>query len=269
LELLARKYYWPQQRQYVYRYVDNCDTCKRIKPIRHAPFGLLRPLQLPSRPWDSISMDFITGLPEVDGCNALWVIVDRLTKMAHFIACKETMGPKDLADEFLLHVLRAHGLPNSIISDRGSLFTSHFWKQIMTALGTSRNLSTTFNPAMDGQTERTNTTLEQYLRAYCNYQQDNWKYLLPVAEFCYNNTKAEMIGATPFFANFGYHPRFQPDLAETNNTTPDVSRYVSALINLHEELRSDIKYAQMGHAEQANKGRQPDPILKAGDKVSL
>jgi transposase InsO family protein len=160
LELLARKYYWPQQRQYVHRYVDNCDTCKRIKPIRHAPFGLLRHLQLPSRPWDSRSMDFITGVLEVDGCNALWVIVDRLTEMAHFVACKETMGAKDLADEFLLHVVWAHGLPNSIISDRGSLFTSLFWKQIMTALGTSRNLSTAFHPETDGQTERTNATLE-------------------------------------------------------------------------------------------------------------
>jgi hypothetical protein len=76
LELISRNYYWPHQRQYVQRYVDNCDTCKRIKPIRHAPFGLLKPLQLPTRPWDSISMDFITGLPEAEECNALWVIVD-------------------------------------------------------------------------------------------------------------------------------------------------------------------------------------------------
>jgi hypothetical protein len=82
-------------------------------------------------------MDFITGLLEVDRCNALWVIVDHLTQMAHFVACKETMGPKDLADEFLLPMVWAHGLPNSIISDRGSLFTSLFWKQIMMALGTS------------------------------------------------------------------------------------------------------------------------------------
>jgi hypothetical protein len=98
-------------------------------------------------------MDFITGLLEVDRCNALWVIVDHLTKMAHFIVCKETMGPKDFTDEFLLYVVWAHGLPNSIISNRGLLFTSLFWKQIMMALGTSRNLSTAFHPETDGQTE--------------------------------------------------------------------------------------------------------------------
>jgi hypothetical protein len=92
LELLARKYYWPQQRQYIHRYVNNCNTCKRIKPIWHAPFGLLKPLQLPMRPWDLISMNFIMGLPEVDNCNVLWVIIDRLTKMSHFMACKGTIG---------------------------------------------------------------------------------------------------------------------------------------------------------------------------------
>jgi hypothetical protein len=269
LELLARKYYWPQQRQYVHRYVDNCDTCKRIKPIRHAPFALLKPLQLPTRPWDSISMDFIMGLPEVDNCNALWVIVDRLMKMSYFIACKDTMGPQDLAEGFILHVVRAHRLPNSIISDRGSLFTSKFWKQIMMAMGTTRNLSTTFHPETDGQTDYTNAILEQYLRAYCNYQQNNWKQLLPIAEFCYNNTKSESTGVTPFYANFGYHPRFQPDLKAADSPTPDVSNYISCLNTLQQELRAEIQWAQAGQAEQVNKGRQPDPILQKADKVWL
>jgi hypothetical protein len=150
LELLSRNYYWPQQCQYVNRYVDHCDTCKRIKPVRHAPFGLLRPLQLPERLWDSISMDFITGLPPVEGCNALWVIVDRFTKMAHFVTCADTMGPSDLVDRFLTHVVRAHGLPNSIVLDQGSLFTSNFWTRIIEAMGTTRNLSTSFHPETDG-----------------------------------------------------------------------------------------------------------------------
>jgi hypothetical protein len=120
-------------------------------------------------------MDFIMGLPWVEGCNALWVIMDQLTKMAYFIACADTMGPSDLADRFISHVVRAHGLPSSIISDRGSLSMLAFWKQIMEAMGTTRNLTTAFHPETDGQTERTNAILEQYLRAYCNYQQDNWK----------------------------------------------------------------------------------------------
>jgi hypothetical protein len=186
-------------------------------------------------------MDFITGLLETEGCNALWVVVDRLTKMSHFIACKDTMGPHDLAKDFLLHVVRTHGLPSGIISDRGSLFTSKFWGQVMKAMGTTRNLSTAFHPETDGQTERTNATLEQYLRAYCNYQQDNWKTLLPIAEFCYNNTKSKTLGVTPFYANFGYHPRFQPNLSTADNPTPDVSDYVSSLVKLHDQLCAEIQ----------------------------
>jgi hypothetical protein len=101
----------------VNRYVDHCNTCKRIKLVKHALFGLLRLLQLPERPWDSISMDFIMGLPLVEGCNTLWVIVDHFTKMAHFVTCTDTMGPSALVDGFLTHMVWAHGLPNSIISD--------------------------------------------------------------------------------------------------------------------------------------------------------
>jgi hypothetical protein len=270
LELVSRTFYWPQQRKYVNRYVDHCDTCRRIKPIRHAPFGLLKPLAPPHRPWDSISMDFITGLPATKGhLTALWVIVDRLTKMAHFVACSDTMKPEELADSFVQNVVRPHGLPSSIVSDRGTLFTSGFWENVTKALGISRNLSTAFHPQTDGQTERVNATLEQYLRAYCNYQQDDWGGLLPVAEFCYNNTQAESTKVTPFFANYGYHPRFTPDLGTADKEVPEVSEYAAALTRLHTELRAEITQAQMAQAEQANKARHPDPALRPGDTVWL
>jgi len=115
-------------------------------------------------------MDFITALPTSNRKDTLWVIIDHLKKMGHFVACHGTLKPKHLADDFLQQVVRPHGLPDSIVSDRGSLFTSDFWKQVMEALGISCKLSTAFNPQTDGQTERANATLEQYLRAYCNYQ---------------------------------------------------------------------------------------------------
>jgi hypothetical protein len=106
----------------------------------------------------------------------------------------------------------------------------------MEAMGTTRNLSMAFHPETDGQTERMNATLEQYLRAYCNYQQDNWKTLLPIAEFCYNNTNSETLGITLFYTNYGYHLRFQPDLSAAKHPTPDVSDYVASLNNLHNQL---------------------------------
>jgi len=189
--------------------------------------------------------------------------------MGHFVACKGTMKPEDLADHFIQQVIRPHGLPASIVSDRGSLFTSDFGRCITEALGISRNLSTAFHPQTDGQTERVNAILEQYLRAYCNYQQDDWGRLLPIAEFCYNNMQTRSTKVTPFFANYGYHPRFMPDLGTQDEEIPEVSEYAAALGRLHKELRAEMKQAQMAHAEQANKARHPDPVMKPGDRVWL
>jgi hypothetical protein len=188
------------------RYIDYYDTCKHIKLIKHTLFSLLQPLQIPERLWESISIDFITRLHKEEGSNTIWVIVDYLTKMAHFIACIDTMGPKELADGFLTHMVRAHGLLSSLVLDQGSLYTSTFWKWIMEAMGTSRNLSIAFYPESDRQMERINAILKQYLWAYCNYQQNNWKQLLPMAEFYYNNSQSKTTKVSPFFVNFGYYP---------------------------------------------------------------
>lgn len=271
LELISRKYYWPDQRKYCARYVDNCDTCKRIKPTRHAPYGLLKPLEPPKRPWDSLSMDFVTGLPEKEGYDTILVVVDRLTKMAHYIPTSSNINAKGLAKLFLEKIVKHHGLPTNIITDRGSLFTSEFWTKLMKALGTSRNLSTAFHPETDGQTERINAIMEQFLRAYCSYQQDNWVELLPLAEFAFNNTKSDTTTVTPFFANFGYHPRAMPDLGESDVSieTLDVLPHVIELQKLHEDIHAEIIRAHTCHAEQANKKRHPDPVIKPGDKVWL
>jgi hypothetical protein len=214
-------------------------------------------------------MEFITGLLEDRGMNTIWIIVDHLAKMAHFVAYKDTMGPKALTDRFLMHVVQAHGLPSSIISDQGSLFTSQFWKKVMEAMGTSRNLSTAFHPESDGQTERMNAILEQYLWVYCNYQQNNWNQLLPITEFCYNNSYSETTKVSPFFTNYGYHPHFTQPLREVTKELPEVSEYVGTLNKLHENLRAEIHYTQTTYAEQANWHRYPDPVLQVGDPVWL
>jgi hypothetical protein len=269
-ELVTRTYYWPGQREYVTRYVENCDMCKRIKPVRHAPYGLLKPLQLPERPWNSISMDFITGLPEAGNDNAIWVVVDRMTKMSHFIPVSDTLKPDEMARKFMTHIFKYHGLPTEIISDRGSVFTSKFWTEITNQLGIKRRLSTAYHPQSDGQTERINAILEQFLRAYCNYQQDNWRDLLTLAEFCYNNTVTETTKVSPFFGNYGYHPRAFNDLIENKNTNPPGNKdSIESLQQLHEQLRGEIAYAQATQSEYANKKRLPDLRLNTGDKVWL
>jgi transposase InsO family protein len=147
------------------RYTRNCHTCQRSKPNRHAPFGVLRPLPIPERPWQDISMDFITGLPWSDGCDAIWVVVDRLTKERHLIPCRTDVDAKELANRFIAHIFRLHGLPLTIISDRGPQFSALLWKHLCRRLGIEPRLSMAFHPQTDGQTKRMNSIMEQYLRA--------------------------------------------------------------------------------------------------------
>ena len=167
-ELVSRQYYWPKMRETIKRYVKNCDTCQRSKAVRHAPYGLLQPNEVLDQPWRAIAIDFITDLPESDRYNTILVIIDRLTKMSHFISCKKDLDTRQFTTIFMQYIVRLHRIPSDIISDRGSLFISGLWKQITEKLGIERRLSTAFHPQTDGQTERTNAILEQYLRAYGN-----------------------------------------------------------------------------------------------------
>ena len=152
-ELLAREYTWFGMRKDVHRYIRNCHICQRSRTPRHHPSGVLRPLPIPNRPWSSISMDFVTGLPWSNGNDAIWVVVDRLTKMHHFVPCRTTTSAPNVANLFLQHVWKHHGLPQDIISDRGPQFASDFWRQLCSRLGISPRLSTAFHPETDGQTE--------------------------------------------------------------------------------------------------------------------
>jgi len=208
-ELVQRKYYWPKMQETIKQYVKKCDICQRTKVIRHAPYGRMKPNQAPDRPWKSISTDFITDLPLSEGSDAVLIVIDRLTKMAHFIPSTNNMNAQQFQETFMREIFRLHGLPRDIITDRGSIFTSDLWNETTRELGIARRLSTAFHPQTDGQTERTNSILEQYLQAYVNYQQDDWKELLPMAEFAYNNGYQESTKHTPFFANYGINPEYQ------------------------------------------------------------
>ena len=147
-------------------HIARCDVCQRVKAEHHRLAGLLRPLEIPEWKWDDISMDFVVGLPRTQkGNDAIWVIVDRLTKVAHFIPVRETFRVPRLAQLYIDHILRLHGVPKSIISDRGPQFTSLFWKELQGCLGTKFKFSSAYHPQIDGQTERVNQILEDLLRA--------------------------------------------------------------------------------------------------------
>jgi len=173
-ELITPRYHWPRMRKEIERYVANCHICQLSRTTRHALFGILRPLSIPYRLWQDILMDFVTGLPWSHGNDVIWVVVDRLTKMCHLVPCHTTIDAPSLADLFLDNIWKHHGLPLTIISDRGPLFAAEFWGTIWRRLKIDRRLSTAFLPETDGQTERVNSIIEQYLRSYVNYQQDDW-----------------------------------------------------------------------------------------------
>jgi hypothetical protein len=138
LELLSRNYYWSGMIQDVARYIRNCHTCQRSHTARHAPFGLLKPLPIANKPWEEISMDFVTGLPWSEGYDAIWVVVDRFTKMRHLVPCRTTTDASQLAEMFIDRIWRYHGLPNSIVSDRGPQFASKFWSRLCERLQIGR-----------------------------------------------------------------------------------------------------------------------------------
>ena len=174
-ELVARKYYWETLRHNVKEYVRGYDVCLASKAVRHKLYGDLQPLPVPTNRWKDLSMDFVTWLPistnwKGDSYDSILVIVDQLTKMVHYKPVKVTIDAPGLAEVILDVVVRHHGLPDSIVSDRGAVFTSNFWSSLCYFLGIKQKLSTAFHPQTDDQTERQNSTMEAYLRAFFNYE---------------------------------------------------------------------------------------------------
>ncbi|TFY60821.1 hypothetical protein EVJ58_g4906 [Rhodofomes roseus] len=178
------------------------------------------------------------------------------------------MTAAELAWLFLDRIFRYHGLPNSIISDQGSLFVSHFWSELMALLQVDIRTSTAYHPRADGLTERTNQTLEGYLRAYCSYQQDDWVDYLPVTEFVFNNLENASTMQTPFFALTGFHPTFEPRITE-RSTIPAALDLATCLDQVHAELRAELQHAQDAQACAFNSHVLPAPQLKPGQLVWL
>jgi len=202
-ELVTRNFWWPGVSQEVKRYVEGCDACQRNKNRTQAPAGKLIPNSILEKPWSHISADFITKLPLAQEYNSILVVVDRLTKMAHFILTTEKMTVGGLARLFRDNVWKLHGLPESIISDRGLQFAAGVMRELNTMLGIDSKLSMVFHLQTDGQTERMNQELEQYLRMFIDHRQEQWPEWLGTAEFAYNNKVQTSTKVSPFKANSG------------------------------------------------------------------
>lgn len=216
-------------------------------------------------------MDFITHLPASRGHDAVMVVVDRLSKMRHFMACKGTCDSEEAARLFTENVWKLHGLPTTIVSDRGPQFVSGFWKHLTQRLRISATLSTAYHPETDGQTERMNASLEQYLRLYVTYLQDDWADWLPLAEFAANDTVSETTTVTPFFANYGFHPRlgFEPVQPGTKPAARDAEKFAAQMQEISDYLRTEMLAARARYEEQANRKRRPARRYQVGQEVWL
>jgi hypothetical protein len=208
-------YYWPGLKLAVELFVKQCSVCQHAKHSNLKPAGLLQPLPPPKGAWQDITMDFIDGLPVSDGASVILVIVDRLMKYAHFLPLKHPYTAKSVAKAFVETVVKLHGVPLSIISDRDRVFTSAFRKEIITAVGTKLHYSTAYHPQTDGQSERVNQCLEQYLRCAVQDNPRLWRRCLPMAEFWYNTSHHTALGCSPFKALY----RTEPNLGAMPNIT--------------------------------------------------
>lgn len=271
-EQLKRRFYWKGMDADILRYVTTCDACQRNKPSQQATMGLLHPLPIPDHAGQVWSMDLITALPRSrSGYDAVVVFVDKFTKLVHFVPCLTTVTAPQLAQIFMDSIVRLHGLPEALISDRDPRFTAHFWRSFWAHMGTTLLMSTAYHPQTDGQTERANRTLETMLRSRVNFAQDDWDQHLAAAELACNTAVSPTTGYTPFFLCHGRHARLPLDAAIAPLSAPDnpaahcaLQRWRAAL----QQARSNTEVAQQRQAHYADQHRRPASFA-VGDRVML
>ena len=270
-DILAGHFFWPKMRRDVERFVARCMTCQKAKS-RLNPHGLYLPLPVPSAPWEDISMDFVLGLPRTrKGRDSVFVVVDRFSKMAHFIPCHKTDDATHIADLFFREIVRLHGVPNTIVSDRDAKFLSHFWKTLWGKLGTKLLFSTTCHPQTDGQTEVVNRTLSTMLRAVLKKNIKMWEDCLPHIEFAYNRSLHSTTKMCPFQIVYGFLPRAPIDLMPLPSSEKlnfDATKRAELMLKLHETTKENIERMNAKYKIAGDKGRK-ELIFEPGDLVWL
>lgn len=268
-QAIRRTYYWPSMLRDIKKYVASCDTCQRMKHSTHRTEGLLQPLPVPEGRWTHLTMDFMSGLPTTPrGYDMVLVLVDRMTKRAHFIPTRKTLNAEGVARLFVQEIYRLHGVPKIITTDRDIRFVNDFWKAINHILGVELQFSTARNPATDGQSERTIQTVRTMLRTYCQQDAVQWDLYLPLFEFAYNASYHKSIKTQPFKIDLGYlpaHPTFNyydPD-SQLTASSEQMAREMEATLTL---AKDNLIQAQHGQEVQHNRHRD-ESTFKRGDWV--
>ncbi|KAA3490754.1 DNA/RNA polymerases superfamily protein [Gossypium australe] len=266
---LREQFWWPGLKREVTEFVGKCLTCQQVKAEHQLPSGLLQPVKIPQWKWERITMDFVSGLPlTASKKDAVWVIVDRLTKSAHFIPVRMDFSLQKLAKLYVSEIVRLHGVPTSIISDRDPRFTSRFWKALHQALGTRLDFSTAFHPQSDGQSERVIQILEDMLRGCVLDFRGSWEEFLPLAEFAYNNSYQASIQMAPYEALYGRKcrtPTCWTELGERQILGPELVTETEDKVKV---IRSRLKEASDRQKSYADLKRK-EMEYAVGDKVFL
>ncbi|GJV10246.1 putative reverse transcriptase domain-containing protein [Tanacetum coccineum] len=266
---LKKLYWWPNMKANIATYVSKCLTCAKVKAEHQRPSGLLQQPEIPEWKWECITMDFVTGLPRTSsGYDSIWVIVDRLTKSAHFLPMKKTDSMEKLTRQYQKEVVCRHRVPLSIISDRDSRFVSGFWRSLQNTLGANLNMSTAYHPETDSQSERTIQILEDMLHAYVIDFGGSWDRHLPLVEFSYNNSYHASIKAAPFEALYGRKcrsPICWREVGDSQLTGPELIRGTTEKVIQIKNRLLTARSRQKSYADVRQKPMEFD----VGDMVML
>lgn len=257
-------------------YCATCDICQKTKKSNFSKFGLLYPHDIPSEPYESVSLDLIVDLPLCDNFNAVLVVVDRFTKHAQFIKTTSGLDQEGFAELFVSHVALRFGLPSSIIADRDPRWVNHFWKSVCRRLDVKLALSTARHPQHDGQTEIVNQQLETMLRAYVANDKSSWSHWLPMLEYAYNSLPSGSTKFSPFYLLYGYLPRGPWDYLTSRpqgvtrlvDEHEGAQRFINQFRMLRQAARDAIAKAQEKQARAYNKGRK-ELVFQPGDLVMI
>ena len=267
-EFLRRRFWWPGLSSDVKTFVAACDVCARSKNTHRPPAGLLHPLAIPSRPWSHIAVDFVTGLPPSEGHDTILTIIDRFSKAVHYVPLTKLPSASEMANLLSLHVVRLHGIPLDIVSDRGPQFTSKVWQAFCRGIGATVSLTSGYHPQSNGQAERANQSLEDTLRCFCHRHPSSWSSFLPWVEYAHNTLVSSSSGLSPFQASLGYQPPLFPaQEADAAVSTPD--DHVLRCQRVWEKTRSALLRARDRSSKAANRHRIPAPEYRPGQMVYL
>ena len=277
---IAQIFYWPKMSTDIKKFVFSCPICQQIKHKRHPSYGILQPIPIPDKPFEVVTMDLITDLPESNGYNAIYVIVCKLMKYAFFIPCTTKLSEKEAAKIFFDKVVCFVGLPIQIISNRDSRWSNEFWKEVCHYMGSRRALTTAYHPQADGQTEILNQTLEVALRVYINFDHDNWSELLSKIAFAYNNTPHSATGYAPAQLLYGFKPNEPVSYIQGENKSnisrpslddimkPDSKEFIGEFDRLRIAAKDALCKAQAIFERNYDKTHYP-VSFEVGDQVMI